>query len=103
MAIPHSLPLIASQRSDIAKSITELYNKTFNAPSIFINVRFVPVMDEDYYCGGKRKPGTNRIFVYTRGCGGRTAETFAILAERVERIWNNTIGATMCCSRQIGL
>ncbi|KAL7907748.1 hypothetical protein GGI35DRAFT_481401 [Trichoderma velutinum] len=72
--VQHSAPLTVTQRSDIAKGITRLYNETFNAPSMFVNVCFVPVKDEDYYCGGNRKLGTNRIL------------------QRVEDIWNNIVG-----------
>ena len=88
----HSASLNLTQRSTIAKGITTLYTTTFTAPSLFVNICFKPVNDEDYFTGGERMTGKNRIFVQTRGGGGRSAEVFDKLAENIEQIWEDAVG-----------
>jgi len=58
---------------------------------------FKPVRDEDYFTRGERMTGTNRIFVQTRGGGGRSAEVFDKLAKNIEQLWKNVVGNVESC------
>ncbi|KAH7409355.1 hypothetical protein BKA64DRAFT_394764 [Cadophora sp. MPI-SDFR-AT-0126] len=91
--IQHSLPLNASQRASLAKDLTTLHATSFNAPTIFVNVKFTPnAQDEGYFVGGEHRPSTNRIFVHVRSGKGRGDEAFARLAADVEKVWDRVVG-----------
>ncbi|KAK0110710.1 hypothetical protein ONS96_002309 [Cadophora gregata f. sp. sojae] len=91
--VQHSLPLTTSQRSSLAKELTTLHATSFNAPTIFVNVKFTPNSeDEGYFVGGEHRPSTNRIFVHVRSGKGRGDEAFAKLAADVEQVWNKVVG-----------
>ncbi|KAL2068994.1 hypothetical protein VTL71DRAFT_15332 [Oculimacula yallundae] len=91
--IQHSLPLSPSQRTTLAQSITTLHATSFNAPTIFVNVKFTPnTTDEGYFIGGEHRPSTNRIFVHVRSGKGRGDEAFAKLAKDVEDVWDRAVG-----------
>jgi hypothetical protein len=90
--IQHHLPLGPQQREELAKAFTNLHATTFNAPSLFVNIRFINLDfngDEDYFYGGERRPRTNRIFVHIRSGAGRNYETYA---EEIERLWDEIVG-----------
>ncbi|KAG4424039.1 hypothetical protein IFR04_002881 [Cadophora malorum] len=91
--VQHSLPLDPSQRSSLAKELTTLHATAFNAPTIFVNVKFTPnAQDEGYFVGGEHRPSTNRIFVHVRSGKGRGDEAFAKLAANVEEVWKRVVG-----------
>ncbi|KAG4442052.1 hypothetical protein IFR05_002446 [Cadophora sp. M221] len=91
--VQHSLPLTTSQRSSLAKDLTTLHATSFNAPTIFVNVKFTPnAQDEGYFVGGEHRPSTNRIFVHVRSGKGRGDEAFAKLAEDMEKVWDKVVG-----------
>ncbi|KAH8684336.1 hypothetical protein BGZ60DRAFT_164463 [Tricladium varicosporioides] len=97
--IEHSIPLSPSQKSSLAKQITNLHSIKFNAPSLFVNIKFSPLdsssatlIDPNFFVGGKPKAGLNYIWAHVRGGGGRSQEHFDKLAESVEEIWNDVTG-----------
>lgn len=91
--VQHSLPLSTSQRASLAKDLTTLHATSFNAPTIFVNVKFTPnPEDEGYFVGGEHRPTANRIFVHVRSGKGRGDEAFAKLAADVEDVWNRSVG-----------
>ncbi|CZT08116.1 hypothetical protein WAI453_002247 [Rhynchosporium graminicola] len=91
--VQHAFPLTASQRSSLAKDLTTLHATSFNAPTIFVNVKFTPnAADEGYFVGGEHQPTTNRIFVHVRSGKGRGDEAFAKLAKDVEDVWDRAVG-----------
>lgn len=91
--VQHSLSLTTSQRAALAKDLTTLHATSFNAPTIFVNVKFTPnAQDEGYFVGGEHRPSTNRIFVHVRSGKGRGDEAFAKLAADVEKVWDNAVG-----------
>jgi phenylpyruvate tautomerase PptA (4-oxalocrotonate tautomerase family) len=90
--IQHHIPLGPQQREQLAKAFTNLHATTFNAPSLFVNIRFINLDfngDEDYFYGGERRPRTNRIFVHIRSGAGRNYEKYA---EEIERLWDEIVG-----------
>jgi hypothetical protein len=79
---------------DLATSITNLHAQTFNTPSLFVNIKFTSPQDpfsEDYFVGGNRRSGTNFIFAYVRGGGGRGQAGFDKLAKEIEGFWNEVV------------
>lgn len=92
--ISHSYAFTPAQREALAERITTLHCTMFNAPSMFVNIRFAPIKDEEYWYGRKRKPNTNRIFGHVRNGSNRSAEAFAKLAEEIEAIWDDVVGRT---------
>lgn len=92
--IQHSLILTPTQRTKLAKDLTTLHSTTFNAPSLFVNVRFVALNDpdEDYFYGGERRLGTNRIFAFVRSGPSRGAEILDKLGEEIEKVWDGVVG-----------
>ncbi|KAH7007210.1 hypothetical protein EDB80DRAFT_578018 [Ilyonectria destructans] len=92
--ISHSYTFTPAQREALAERITTLHCTMFNAPSMFVNIRFAPIKDEEYWYGRKRKPNTNRIFGHVRKGSNRSAEAFAKLAEEIEAIWDDVVGKT---------
>lgn len=92
--ITHSTPLSPTQRQSLATSITHLHSTTFNAPSLFVNIKFSPsssAPDDTYFVGGKPKPPRNVIFAYVRGGGTRSKEDFDKLAKDIEGLWDETV------------
>ncbi|KAH8680157.1 hypothetical protein BGZ61DRAFT_358891 [Ilyonectria robusta] len=92
--ISHSYAFTPAQREALAERITTLHCTMFNTPSMFVNIRFAPIKDEEYWYGRKRKPNTNRIFGHVRSGSNRSAEAFAKLAEEIEAIWDDVVGKT---------
>ncbi|EPE25671.1 cis-3-chloroacrylic acid dehalogenase, putative [Glarea lozoyensis ATCC 20868] len=93
--IQHSASLAPSQRQNLATSLTNLHAQTFNTPSLFVNIKFTAHADsnaEDFFVGGNRKDGTNVIFAYVRGGGGRGQEGFDKLAKEMEACWDEVVG-----------
>ncbi|KAF4629101.1 hypothetical protein G7Y89_g9048 [Cudoniella acicularis] len=98
--VQHSVSLDASQRQSLPTKITHLHSTTFNAPSLFVNIKFSPSPsgqdsnEEHYFIGGKLKASgqTNVIFAYVRGGGSRSQSAFDKLAEEVEKIWDEVTG-----------
>jgi phenylpyruvate tautomerase PptA (4-oxalocrotonate tautomerase family) len=93
--IQHSTPLSPTQKHDLAQTTTRLHSTTFNAPSLFVNVKFTDVDNEDYFIGGRKRDGANRIFVHVRGGGTRSHEAFAELAKEIEKLWYDMLGVKM--------
>ena len=90
--IQHSTPLTPEQRQSLAERITDLHAITFTAPRLFVNVRFTSLAnEEDYFYGGKQRPGTNRIVAFVRSGGSRSSEMMDKLAEEVEGIWDDVV------------
>lgn len=92
--ISHSYAFTPAQREALAERITTLHCTMFNTPSMFVNIRFAPIKEEEYWYGRKRKPNTNRIFGHVRSGPNRSAEIFAKLAEEIEAIWDDVVGKT---------
>ncbi|KAH6967961.1 hypothetical protein BKA56DRAFT_559939 [Ilyonectria sp. MPI-CAGE-AT-0026] len=92
--ISHSYAFTPAQREALAERITTLHCTMFNTPSMFVNIRFAPIKDEEYWYGRKCKPNTNRIFGHVRSGSNRSAEAFAKLAEEIEAIWDDVVGKT---------
>ncbi|KAK7430431.1 hypothetical protein QQZ08_002950 [Neonectria magnoliae] len=92
--VSYCYPLDDAQRQEIAERITTLHCTMFNAPALFVNIRFSPIKDEEYWYGGKRKANTNRIFGHVRSGSNRSQEAFAQLAEEIETIWSEVVGKT---------
>jgi phenylpyruvate tautomerase PptA (4-oxalocrotonate tautomerase family) len=91
--IQHSAILSPEQRQSLAERITELHASMFTAPSLFVNVRFTSAQgEEDYFYGGKRRHGTNRIVAFVRSGGNRGSAMFDKLAEEIEGIWDDVVG-----------
>ncbi|CAI6071399.1 unnamed protein product [Clonostachys chloroleuca] len=90
--ISHSYSLTPADREALANGITSLHCTTFNTPSLFVNILFSPIKDEEYWYGGKRKTNSNRIFAHVRGGSNRSSESFAKLAKDLEAIWDNVVG-----------
>ncbi|CAG9982822.1 unnamed protein product, partial [Clonostachys byssicola] len=90
--ISHSYALTPADREALAKGITSLHCTMFNTPSLFVNILFSPIKDEEYWYGGKRKTNSNRIFAHVRGGSSRSSESFAKLAKDLEAIWDNVVG-----------
>ncbi|KAK7225224.1 hypothetical protein V2G26_013227 [Clonostachys chloroleuca] len=89
--ISHSYSLTPADREALANGITSLHCTTFT-PSLFVNILFSPIKDEEYWYGGKRKTNSNRIFAHVRGGSNRSSESFAKLAKDLEAIWDNVVG-----------
>ncbi|KPM43798.1 hypothetical protein AK830_g2744 [Neonectria ditissima] len=90
--VSHSYPLDGAQRQQIAERVTALHCTMFNAPALFVNIRFSPIKDEEYWYGGKQKKNTNRIFAHVRSGSNRSDEAFAQLAKELEAIWDEVVG-----------
>ena len=93
--IQHTVHLNPAQRQELATTLTSLHSQTFNAPSLFVNIKFTARIDskaEDFFVGGNRKDAINVIFAYVRGGGGRGQEVFDNLAKEMEACWNAVVG-----------
>ncbi|KAI1614044.1 hypothetical protein EDD37DRAFT_471741 [Exophiala viscosa] len=97
--IQHTIPLTASQKHAIARSITSLHSTTFVTPSLFVNVVFQHLKTSDdgpnYFLAGEptsASHGPNRILALVRSSPGRTKATFDDLAVKIENAWYDAIG-----------
>ncbi|KAF7553398.1 hypothetical protein G7Z17_g3637 [Cylindrodendrum hubeiense] len=90
--ISHTYAFTPVRREALAERITTLHCTMFNTPSLFVNIRFSPIKDEEYWYGGKRKTNTNRIFAHVRGGSSRSPDDFAKLAKEIEAIWDDVVG-----------
>jgi len=90
--IQHSLPLSFLQKAHLAKSITSLHSKTFNAPSLFVNIKFTDIKNESYFIGGQLRSDGNWIFAHVRSGRTRTVDVLATLAKEVEGLWYEALG-----------
>lgn len=52
--VEHVVPLSSQQKDGIAQSITATHTSLFTTPSLFVNVRFIDIADQDIYVGGKK-------------------------------------------------
>lgn len=69
--IEHVTPLSSSQKDALALSVTQIHSHLFTTPSLFVNVRFTDIRNQDIYIGGKKvgtvqsnsNPPTNLLHV----------------------------------------
>lgn len=86
----HIARLTASQKSSIARAITNWHATTFHAPKFIIGCRFVDIsqgpLSETYIGGEPRK--VNRLLVSLRSGAGRTPEQLEDMTMKVVGIWD---------------
>ena len=59
--IEHISPLSRSQKDALAASITQIHSHLFTTPSLFVNVRFTNISNQDVYIGGKKVYTTSQF------------------------------------------
>lgn len=91
--IQHHHPLGPKQREKLAKNLTDLHARTFNAPAMFVNVRFrsMDFGEENFFVGGQPRFKTNQIFVHVRSGSNRSSEVFDKLAADIEKVWDEVV------------
>ncbi|KAE9379940.1 hypothetical protein N431DRAFT_458927 [Stipitochalara longipes BDJ] len=87
-----TVPVVSRSKAAAAQSITHLHSTTFNASSIFVNIKFTDTKNECYFIGGQLRTNANRIFVHVRSGRGRSSEVFGRLAREVEQLWYEVLG-----------
>lgn len=92
----HVIRLAASQKTALAKAITDWHATTFKAPKFIVSCRFVDIsqgaLSETYVGGQPRK--SNRLFVSLRSGAGRTPEQLAGMTSNILSIWDGIVGQT---------
>jgi hypothetical protein len=83
--IHHSHPLTSVQHRALATSITALHCSTFSAPSLFVNVVFLP--SSTHFVGGAAAQ-PNYIIGHLRPRGPENGAKLATIVAELTRIWN---------------
>jgi phenylpyruvate tautomerase PptA (4-oxalocrotonate tautomerase family) len=83
--IHHSHTLTAAQQRALATSITALHCSTFSAPSLFVNIVFLP--SSTHFVGGAAAQ-PNYIIGHLRPRGPENGAKLATIVAELTRIWN---------------
>ncbi len=89
----HGLSLTATQKSKLARAVTDWHSFTFRAPRFIVNCRFIDLQKlptEDNYVGGKPFK-SNKLFVSLRSGTGRTEEQYKSMTQKLQEIWNEAM------------
>ncbi|OAA69608.1 Tautomerase [Cordyceps fumosorosea ARSEF 2679] len=96
--VHHSFALTDAQKQSLAEAITAAHVDEFNAPPIFVNVRFIDTRGAPpntfYVAGRPAGPGPlpNGILYHARYSTARTKERFDRVTARIEKAWYETVG-----------
>jgi phenylpyruvate tautomerase PptA (4-oxalocrotonate tautomerase family) len=93
----HFIRLAASQKTAIAKAITDWHATTFKAPRYIVCCRFIDVSQgplSETFVGGQPKR-SNRLFLSLRSGTGRTPEQLEGMTNNIVSIWNGIAGSTV--------
>lgn len=92
----HVIRLATSQKTALAKAITNWHATKFKAPRFIVTCRFIDVsqgpLSETYIGGEPRK--INSLFVSLRSGSGRTPEQLESMTHEVVSIWSDIVGST---------
>lgn len=92
----HAVRLAASQKSALARAITDWHATTFGAPRFIVGCRFIDIgqgpLSEVYIGGEPRK--TNRLFLSLRSGTGRTPQQLQDMTLKLVSIWEEIVGTS---------
>jgi phenylpyruvate tautomerase PptA (4-oxalocrotonate tautomerase family) len=92
----HVIRLVASQKTALAKAVTDWHATSFRAPRFIVACRFIDVSQgplSETFVGGESKK-TNRLFVSLRSGTGRTPEQLEVMTNNLVDIWTGIVGST---------
>lgn len=92
----HVIRLAASQKTALAKTITDWHATSFNAPRYIVQCRFIDVSQgslSDIFIGGQPRK-INRLFVSLRSGAGRTQQQLEGMTNKLVSMWDNVAGST---------
>ncbi|KAF1348091.1 hypothetical protein BDV97DRAFT_298721 [Delphinella strobiligena] len=85
--VEHICPLTLTQQDSLALAITKIHSPHFNAPRLFVNVRFTNISHQATYVAGKRRKA-NRIFAYVRHGPSRTQDDYDAVSAALMEAWD---------------
>lgn len=88
--VEHVCPLAIGQQDELAEAITKIHSEQFNAPRIFVNVRFTNIENQATYVAGKRRKA-NRIFAYVRHGPSRTQDDYNAVSAALIKAWDSIV------------
>ena len=88
--VEHICPLTVGQQDELAETITKIHSEQFNAPKLFVNVRFTNIEKHVTYVAGKRRK-TNRIFAYVRHGPSRSQADNDAVSAALTKAWDSIV------------
>jgi phenylpyruvate tautomerase PptA (4-oxalocrotonate tautomerase family) len=92
----HVIRLVASQKTALAKAITDWHATSFNAPRYIVQCRFIDISQRplsEIFVGGQPRK-INRLSVSLRSGSGRTQEQLEAMTNKLVTMWNGIAGST---------
>lgn len=88
--VNHTISLLPSQKSDLARAITEIHSTRFSTPRLFVNVKFTDFSETPLFIGGHEQKKSH-ILAHVRTGASRTTKDFNTLCADVTAAWNDIV------------